>query len=83
MVKEKDVVNLLLFVAIALLILVTINYAIFILSRMQKVPQSNPRPAPVKFQEPSLKPDDSEYRKIIEKSRSDYKDFMEKKIPLP
>ncbi|MFA6216861.1 MAG: hypothetical protein WDL87_04320 [Candidatus Omnitrophota bacterium] len=83
MTKEKDLLNIVLFVVTIFIVAILINYAMFIFARLGKTHQSRPKPHFMKIEEKKVFKDDREYRKIIDSSRTDYKDFMQQKTISP
>ncbi|MFA5117616.1 MAG: hypothetical protein WC695_02055 [Candidatus Omnitrophota bacterium] len=81
--KEKDLLNILLFVVTIFIIAILINYAMFIFARLGKTPESRPKPHLMKIEEKKAFKDDRDYRKVIDSSKTDYKDFMQQKMISP
>ncbi len=81
--KEKDLLNIVFFVVTIFIIAILINYAMFIFAQMGKTPVRRPKPHLMKIEEKRVFTDDSDYRKVIDSSKTDYKDFMQQKTLSP
>jgi hypothetical protein len=81
--EERDLINLLLIIGVSGLIVIIVYYGVFIFSKIPKYSSGGRQARTDKLEEKKFSHDEQDYKKIIEQSKTSYKDFMKKEITLP